>query len=78
VEGPAVSLSGTSLAGDLSGQTKELLALPRCESRKHGAAVFDVRIAQPDGQPLSTGGEFDANDTAVVGCAAPLDQAELL
>ena len=62
----------------MNSQTKELLALLRGKSRKHSVAVFDVRISEPDGQPLSTRGEFDSNHTPVVWRAAPLDQSEFL
>jgi|GEM_PF-4468948 len=69
---------GRLLTGYLNSQTKELLALLWGKSRKHGMAVFDVRIAEPNGQPLSTRGEFDSNDTPVVWRAAPFDQSEFL
>ena len=66
------------LPGYLNGQTKELLALLRGKPRKHGVAVFDVRISEPDGQPLPTRGEFDSNHAPVVRRAAPFDQSEFL
>lgn len=66
------------LPGELNSQAKELLALLRGKSCKHGVAVFDVRISEPDGQPLPTCGEFDSNYAPVVRRAAPFDQSEFL
>jgi hypothetical protein len=68
----------TLLSGDLNRQAKELLALLRAESRKHGTAILDVLIAQPDRKPPSTRGEFDANHTPVIGNSTSLDQPESL
>jgi hypothetical protein len=66
------------LPGYLNSQTKELLALLRGKSREHSVAVFDVRISEPDGQPLSSRGEFDSNYAPVVWRTVPFDQSEFL
>ena len=50
----------------------------RGKSRKHSVAVFDVRISEPDSQPLPRRGEFDSNDAPVVRRAVPFDQSEFL
>lgn len=61
-------------SGDFGCEAEKLLTFFRAELRKHGAAVFDVSAIQPSGQPPATRGECDANDAAVVGDAATLDE----
>jgi hypothetical protein len=58
----------------LSGEPAELLTFVWAQLCEHGPAVFDMGVDQPDGEPLTSCGECDANDAAIVHNAAAPDE----
>jgi hypothetical protein len=61
-------------SGDFGCEAEKRFTFFGAKPREHGAAVLDVSTVQPSGQPLSARGECDANDAAVVGNTAALDE----